>query len=103
MKIQIDTTSKTIKIENNIKLSELVKNLDRLFPNKEWKEFTLETHTNITHWSNPTIIREIERYPVPSYPRYPWYCSSSKSGAVLQNNAVGSFELKTGVYNAEIK
>lgn len=53
MKIQLDTTQKTIKIEEQVKLSKLVETLERLLPKGEWKEFTLETNTTISYWSNP--------------------------------------------------
>lgn len=41
MKIQLDTTNKTIKLEGEIKLSEMVSTLEKLLPKGLWKEFTL--------------------------------------------------------------
>jgi hypothetical protein len=85
MKIQLDTTNKTVKIEENVKVSKLIATLKKLLP-EDWKEFTLETHTTINNWGSPYIIKE---YPVcPTYPWYPWYCSSTNS-------------LNSGVYNVE--
>lgn len=43
MKIQLDTTNKTIKVEESVKLQELTDALEKLLPNGEWKEFKLET------------------------------------------------------------
>ncbi len=90
MKIQIDTKNKTLKVEDNIKLSELIKNLNRLFPNKEWKEYTLETSTNIYSWSNPIYIEK--HYPANPAPYYPWTnpmitwdCSATKKNESLYN------------------
>ena len=40
MKLQIDTNSKTIKIEGTVSLLELTETLERLFPNGVWKTFS---------------------------------------------------------------
>ncbi|MFW5847675.1 MAG: hypothetical protein ACOCVF_02035 [bacterium] len=59
MKIQIDTENKTIRVDNNIPLGELIKTLKKLLPNGEWKEYEL--------------IKKVETYPyyIPYYPYYP--------------------------------
>ena len=67
MKIQLDTNSKTIKLEESVNLKELFELLDRILPDNQWQEYNLETNTIISHWTNPIII---EKYP-PYYP-YPW-------------------------------
>ena len=41
MKIQLDTTLKTIKLESDVKISDLIKILKKLLPDGEWKTFTL--------------------------------------------------------------
>ena len=41
MKIQLDTINKTIKIEEQVNLKELVKTLEKLLPKGLWKEFDL--------------------------------------------------------------
>ena len=56
MKIQIDDTEKTIKIEGNVNLGEFIDKITKLLP--EWKEYTLETNTIINNWSSPIIIRD---------------------------------------------
>lgn len=66
MKLQINTTEKTIKVEEKVNLKELLDNVKKLFPNNEWKEYTLETNTVINWTSNPIIIRDY------TYPHYPW-------------------------------
>ena len=98
MKIQLDTTNKTVKIEENIKVSKLIATLKKLLP-EDWKEFTLETHTTINNWGSPYIIREYPVYPKPYIPSYPWYCTTSKSYGVKENTA--DYSLKSGVYNVE--
>lgn len=70
MKLQIDTSAKTIKVEGSVKLSELVETLDKLLP-KVWKEFTLEANTTIVNWSSPIYIeRTWPNYPAPMWITY---------------------------------
>lgn len=57
MKIQIDTTNKSIKVEESVSLKELTDSLEKLLPNGEWKEFTLQTNTVIQNFSSPIVIR----------------------------------------------
>ena len=53
MRIQLDSEKKTIKIEGNVKLSELVKHLESLLPKDcklgYWKDYELECNTIITY------------------------------------------------------
>ena len=102
MKIQLDTTNKTIKIEENIKVSKLIATLKKLLP-EDWKDFTLETHTIINNWGSPYIIKEYPVYPQPYYPNYPWYCSSTKDNtfSMSSNQTTADYSLKSGVYNVE--
>jgi hypothetical protein len=68
MKIQIDTTSKKISLEESVNFKELIDIVSKLLPDDLWKEFTLETHT-VINWQSPIIIKE----PYPIYPTYPVY------------------------------
>jgi hypothetical protein len=61
MKLVLDTTNKTIKIEEPVNLGELIDTLNKLLPSTEWREFKLETNTQI-----------IQPYINPWIP-YPWY------------------------------
>ena len=101
MKIQLDTTNKTVKIEENIKVSKLIATLKKLLP-EDWKEFTLETHTTINNWNSPYIIRE---YPVyPTRPVYPWYYSATNQAGGISMSAkqnTADYSLKSGVYNVQ--
>lgn len=105
MKIQLDTDNKTIKLENDILLEKLVKTLDSLLPNKEWKKYTLQTNTTIEHWHSPTIIRE--KYIEPYYPRpwVAWYATTPLNGGSLTNNlsAKTDYKISKGIYNVELK
>lgn len=64
MRLQIDTKSKEIVIEESVNLEELFKMLKQLFPNDAWKSYKLKSQV-ITNWSSPIIIRDY-------YPNYPW-------------------------------
>ena len=67
MRIQLDTTLKTIKIKEDVNLGELTDALGKLLPDNLWKEFKLETNT-IINWSNPIIVKPyLDPYP------YPWW------------------------------
>ena len=57
MKLQLDTQKKTIKVEEAVKLSELVDILNKILPNA-WKEYTLESNTIIQNWTNPIVIEK---------------------------------------------
>lgn len=92
MKIQLDTDNKTIKLESNVELNELIKTLEKLLPKELWKEFTLETNVVINNWSNPIIIEKSR----PPYPYYPWYCDKNST---IPNNK--HYCLNKGTYNLE--
>jgi len=98
MKIQIDTNEKTLTIEQDLKISELIEVLNKLFPDGEWKEYTLKTEI-INNWTYPIYI---ERYPsCPGYWKtifpYPWY--------PITYDTTGDYQVQdnySGVYNVEI-
>lgn len=62
MKMQIDTTAKTIKIEGDVKLSVLFDHLQKFFPGGEWEDYDLQTNTVINNWASPIIINK--PYPI---------------------------------------
>ena len=79
MKIQIDTTTKTIQIEESIKLEDFFKLLEELLPNNKWKEYTIIPYKiEINNPINPVypINPIMPVYPInpvnPSFPSYPW-------------------------------
>jgi len=97
MKIQLDTTEKTIKIEEKVNLGEFIDALEKLLPVGLWRTFTIEVQV-ITNWSNPIIIRDHVwpdwRHPL--YPQYPWitYCATG-------DNIQQQQQLQSGNYNIE--
>ena len=44
MNISIDLTNKVITINEDLTFRELISGLNKLFPNKEWKDFTLKSY-----------------------------------------------------------
>lgn len=70
MKLTIDTTAKTIKVEEQVSMGDLQAEIEKLLP-KEWKEYQIIPHTI-----------QLQSYPVypatyPASPAYPlnpfWY------------------------------
>lgn len=45
MKLQINTNEKTVMFLENIPFKEMISILKKLFPNKEWEEYSLDTGT----------------------------------------------------------
>ncbi len=68
MKLQINTTEKTIKIEESVNLGELIEALKNMLP--DWKKYSLETNATI-NWISPTYI-DIKPWWWVSRPDYPW-------------------------------
>lgn len=70
MKLQIDTENKTIKLDHSVNLEEFFDKVDALFPEDEWRDYTLETDVAFP-WTNPIVIRDLQP---PVYPHpYPWW------------------------------
>ena len=66
MKLQLDTTNKTIKVEEVVTLGAFTDLLEMLLPDGKWKEFKLETQT-IINWSNPIVIEPHWQYIPPRW------------------------------------
>lgn len=102
LKLQLDTTRKTIKIDENVKLTKLMSLLKKLLPNGEWMDFTLETNTTITQWYQPYYFTW--RQPI-----YPWFSTPTYTNATIGSNTItGQLNssvntLNPGVYNIEVK
>lgn len=98
MKLQIDTTNKTIRIEEPVNIGELMALLEKILPNSEWKEFSLEIKT-IEHWVNPVPIiinpaPTINPYiPTPGWPNYPTMYGMETAGHKLHRGTT-NFEIK---------
>ena len=115
MKIQLDTSQKTITVEQDINMLELLQAVKKLLPN-DWKEFTLQTHTTINNWNSPTIIHE--RYPHwhdYDWQKLPWYTTTgindneftdSMKNVLKADMKVSSMghdaKLENGIFNIEV-
>jgi|GEM_PF-6795351 len=84
MKFSIDTEKKTISVDGDVNIGELVDWLKTHFKGS-WKEFKLETTTNYQPsypvWVDgtvtvPNVIINPTPYPVPAYPWQGPYCVS---------------------------
>lgn len=110
MKIQLDTITKTIKIEESILLGEFIDKIKLILPKKEWRQFTIVPEI-LSNWINPIIIPwtipAVPYYPYtpPVYPYYPWItCETSKTTyADRQISSGTSIDYKPGIYNIEIQ
>lgn len=100
MKIQLDTSNKIIRVEQNSNFGELIKYLDKLLPKNSplgyWKDFTLETNTVIYNWNNPIIYDW----------RYPFYTPTWQTlsiPCVTSDTILGSTgSVNTTVLNFEL-
>jgi hypothetical protein len=69
MKLQIDTATKTIRVEHIVNLGELVTALANMFPDGAWREYSIEPSV-IQNWTSPIWV---DPNPIqPNIPLYPW-------------------------------
>lgn len=77
MKATIDTNAKTITIDCQITLDELITELDKLFPDGTWRQFMIITPV---YYYPITIYPTYPIYPTwPTYPTYPIITCSSQT------------------------
>jgi hypothetical protein len=101
MKLVLDTVQKTIKIEESVNLGELIETLEIMLPMGVWKEFTLETNTQIV-WKSPIIFKEyIRTSPLYPYPTFPWY-NPIPQITYTNEGILGASQLQTGTYCIEV-
>jgi len=106
MKIQLDTEQKTIKLDSDENLGELIRVLNNLLPKNKWKEFEIQTNVNIQTWTNPYIIKRVL---APYIPVAPWYYNNTDPVRVLPISYDSSVidttnkvdGLNVGVFNIE--
>jgi hypothetical protein len=116
MKIQLDTISKTIKVEGNILLGEFIDKIKTILPKKEWKTFILIPEIVINNWTNPIVIPWVSPvvpvYPsvpvsptIPIYPYYPWItCETSETKYANGQISSGiTIEYNSGIYNIDLQ
>lgn len=91
MKIQIDTSAKAIRLLESVQIGELISNLKKLLPNKEWKEFTIQYVGEIL-WKDVIYVPWRMDPPI-----YPWY----GSGTITTTKSTSAPELVSGIFNVE--
>lgn len=89
MKINIDTNAKTIHIEENVKIDKLVMELESLFPNGLWKEYTLNTNVIF----NTNYIPYYPQTPVNPYnpPFYPTVYGTTGDTTVVDYSQIKAY------------
>jgi len=98
MKLQIDTSRKTISLEEQVNLGDLFETLETLLPNGLWKQYSLIPNSTLT-WSNPIYIYP-NTYEVPNTnPVWEWpTVTCGSSGASIPSSTTTSH-----IYNVETK
>lgn len=94
MKIQVDTNTKTIKVEKEVNLFEFMEFIKKIFPDGEWKEYNLFTET-IINWSYPIVYRSYPNWIIPT-----WVGTTPNPKITYKSNEIHVGQ-NTGVYNIE--
>jgi hypothetical protein len=81
MKIQIDLTAKTIKLESNVNFGEFVIKMQEMLP--DWKEYKISTNTVIEWKEFPVYRYERRKY-------YPWWNDVMYTDSTSQLTAIGT-------------
>ena len=87
MKLNINTTDKIIRLEEQVNLGELFTFLEEILPDLKWREYSIEVNV-VNNWGNPiytppfmpyTPVNPIYNPTTPTYPSNPWitYCTST--------------------------
>lgn len=63
MRLQLDTVAKTIKIEDDVNLNDLLALVKKLLPDNEWRKYSLSANVTIKSWSDPIIIHDHYYWP----------------------------------------
>lgn len=89
MKLQLDTTNKTILIDQEVTFGDLLDTLETLLPNGKWAEYKLIPNTTVD-WTigYPMYTPNIQPLTNPA-PDYPWIVTSE----------VQDYHIKYGVFN----
>jgi len=57
MKLQIDTFTRRVRIEEEVNLYRLFEIINAVFPDKSWVDFTIESSPIVANeWVNPIVI-----------------------------------------------
>lgn len=71
MKLQIDTSLKTIKVEHLTNFGDLITALAGMFPDGQWREYSLDPGI-IINWKDPYVIKTPASNPHQQFPFQPF-------------------------------
>lgn len=91
MKLQLDTTNKTILIDQEVTFGDLLDTLEDLLPNGKWAEYKLIPSQQLTWTTYPMYTPVIQPLTNP-IPDYPWIVTSGTE----------SYDVVPGVYNISV-
>lgn len=73
MKINLDTETKTIMVESEVSIEELLNTLKKFFPNEEWRDYKLVPKIHIVEKVKYEPIDISKPYINPFFPHEPYY------------------------------
>lgn len=94
MKIELDTTNKTIKLPETVEAGKLFEVLETLLPNGKWSDFKLLTNEIIQWVNTPIYVPSIQPIPSNLYD-YPWIVTA-------QDGVEGTYHIKYGTFEIEV-
>lgn len=98
MKLQLDTAEKTIKVLEDVSLDALVKVLNGILPNGEWKKYKLQMNVTVT-WGYPIYV---DRWWWEGKPHtYPWVTYGTGT-TTITNTDGANVTSDTCVYNIDV-
>ncbi len=106
MKIQIDTTKKTVKVEESVNLGKLVGAIQNMLP--DWKLYILEIEP-VVNWTAPIIIREYTPWWNQPLTPMPWIIYQDTTGEpppdIVYTASAGDVtaHVTGGVYNLQLE
>lgn len=91
MKIQIDYDTKTVTLDNNVNLGEFMVKIKVILP--DWKDWKLNTNTNIVYPSSPILIER---------PYRPWWQGPLVTYSGTSTGTFLTSQPSTGKYMLEV-
>jgi hypothetical protein len=90
MKLQLDTTNKTILIDQEVTFGDLLDTLEEILPNGRWAEYKLIPNQTL-HWTTYQMYTPNIQPLTNPVPDYPWIVTAN-----AQDN---SYDVKPGIFN----
>ena len=87
MKIRLDTTTKTIQIEESVNIGEFIGTLENLLGPDKWKDFRLQIISELNWNPNPTYIDRRQK----DWWHYPWFRYDTPNDSTAPRLELGTF------------